>query len=119
MMDFFQHLILVNNSLENQFLLFDYRLDYDQEQTTTSSRRTTSSSSNHQRSNSGKGVRFNDDVIGRSLQNLNHELQSLSNEHGRLKHEIGKTSSSSKQHKELLNLLVQSLIFNDEIRLFC
>ena len=60
---------------------------------TGSSRRTTSSSSNHHRSNSSKGVRFNDDVIGRSLQNLNQEIHSLSNEHGRLKHEIGKTTT--------------------------
>jgi hypothetical protein len=70
---------------------------------TTGSRRTTTSSSNHQRSNSNKGVRFNDDVIGRSLHNLNNELQSLSTEHGRLKHEISKTTSP-KHQKELLNL---------------
>ncbi|CAF3434959.1 unnamed protein product, partial [Rotaria sp. Silwood2] len=61
--------------------------------------------SNNQRSNSSKGVRFNDDVIGRSLHNLNNELQSLSSEHGKLKHEISKTTSSKhQQQKESLNL---------------
>ncbi len=69
---------------------------------TTGSRRTTTSSLSQPRSNSSKGVRFNDDVIGRSLHNLNNEIQSLSTEHGRLKHEISKTTPS-KQQKELSN----------------
>ncbi|CAF0944563.1 unnamed protein product [Rotaria sordida] len=94
-----------NNASTNDGLLSTSDSHYDQEQTTIGSRRTTTSSSNHQRSNSNKGVRFNDDVIGRSLHNFNNELQSLSNEHGRLKHEISKTTSTKhQQQKESLDL---------------
>ncbi|CAF4693613.1 unnamed protein product [Rotaria sp. Silwood1] len=97
-----------NNGNTSDGLLSTFDSNYDQEQTTTGSRRTTTtttSSSNHQRNNSSKGVRFNDDVIGRSLHTLNNELQSLSTEHGRLKHEISKTTSSKhEQQKESLNL---------------
>ncbi|CAF3166219.1 unnamed protein product [Rotaria socialis] len=91
----------------NDGLLSTVDSHYDQEQTTIGSRRSTTLSSNHQRSNSNKGVRFNDDVIGRSLHNLNNELQSLSTEHGRLKHEIGKTTSSKQQQQK------ESLTLND------
>ncbi|CAF4525418.1 unnamed protein product, partial [Rotaria sp. Silwood2] len=94
-----------NNGTNNDGLLSTFDSNYDQEQTTIGSRRPTTSSSNNQRSNSSKGVRFNDDVIGRSLHNLNNELQSLSSEHGKLKHEISKTTSSKhQQQKESLNL---------------
>lgn len=60
-----------------------------------SSRRSTSSSSQHQRSSSNKGVRFTDDHMGQSLHQFNNELQSLSNEHGRLKTEIHRTRKST------------------------
>jgi hypothetical protein len=98
------------------FRMIDYlfwnSIDYDQEQITSRSRRATSSSSNHHRSNSNKGVRFNDDVTGRSLHNLNNELQSLSTEHGRLKHEINKTTSSKQQQqKDLLYLYEKTSFF--------
>ncbi|CAF1174346.1 unnamed protein product [Adineta steineri] len=90
-----------NNGTANDGFLTTNDSHYDQEQITTNSRR--SSSSNNQRSNSNKGVRFNDDVTGRSLQNLSNDLQSLSTEHGRLKHEISRTTPS-KHQKESLHL---------------
>ena len=73
-------------------------VDDEQDLVAIGSRR---SSWSHQRNN--KGVRFNDDVMGRSLHNLNHELQSLSSEHGRLKHEIQRTNSLKHKQRELIN----------------
>ena len=88
---------LVGKSFLNWIFLKTDRLDFDHESVTTSSRR--ASSSSHQRSSSSKGVRFNDDVHGRSLQNLNQDIQSLSTEHGRLKHELSKATSSKHQRE--------------------
>ncbi|CAF1033804.1 unnamed protein product [Adineta ricciae] len=86
-----------NNGTTNDGVLTSNDSHFDHESVATSSRR--ASSSSHQRSSSSKGVRFNDDVHGRSLQNLNQDIQSLSTEHGRLKHELSKATSSKHQRE--------------------